>query len=183
MVAPVIERVWAGETVTFVDAQQKLVRRGKLEDGWFTNCYSPLRDETGAVAGVLVTLLETTARVRSEAALRASEERFRTLLQNVRDYAIFLLDEAGYITEWSEGATRVFGHSDKAVVGRHVSILFSPDDVGAGMPEAELRQARTIGRVETEGWRVHRDGTRFWANEIATAIRDDAGRDASASPR
>ena len=175
VVAPVIERVWAGETITFVDAEQKLLRRGKLEDGWFTNCYSPLRDETGAVAGVLVTLLETTARVRSEAALRASEERFRTLLQNVRDYAIFLLDEAGYITEWSEGATRVFGHSGAVVVGRHVSILYSADDTGIGVPEAELREARTNGRVETEGWRVHKDGTRFWANEIATAIRDERG--------
>ena len=151
VVAPVIERVWAGETITFVDAQQQLVRRGKAEDGWFTNCYSPLRDETGGVAGVLVTLLETSARVRSEAALRASEERFRTLLHNIRDYAIFLLDEAGYITEWSEGATRVFGYSDKTIVGHHVSILYSPDDASTGTPAAELQQTRTNERAETEG--------------------------------
>jgi len=178
--APVIDRVWAGETLTFADVPQTVTRRGATEDAWFTNSYSPLRDDSGAVAGVLLTLLETTARKRAqtverEAALRlqASEERFRTLVQNIRDYAIFRLDAGGHITEWTDGATRVIGYSGRSAIGRHVSMLHPPDDVQRGAPQQMLEQAGDKGRVEVEGWRVRKDGTRFWANAIVTAIRDD----------
>ena len=175
LVSPILDDVRAGNTRMFVDAPLSLKRHGKLETGQFTNCYSPLRDEAGAVAGVLATLLETTEQMRSQAALRASEERFRTLVQNVRDYAIVMLDEGGHITEWSDGASRLIGHRGDVVVGRHFSILYTPEEARMGLPERELQEARAKGRVETEGWRVRQDGTRFWANEIATAVRDDRG--------
>ena len=178
--APVIERVWAGETLTFFDVPQTVTRRGTTEDGWFTNTYSPLWDDTGAVGGVLVTLLETTERMRAQAVereaahrLRASEERFRTLVQNIRDYAIFMLDAAGQITEWTDGASRVIGYTGKSAIGRHVSVLHPPDDVQRGTPDQVLAEAREQGRVEVHDWRVRKDGTRFWANAIVTAIRDD----------
>jgi PAS domain S-box-containing protein len=189
LTAPVIERVWAGETLTYFDVPQKVPRRGKGEDAWFTNSYSPLRDDTGAVVGVLVTLLETTERmdaqkalrdsavVEREAALRlrASEERFRALVQNIRDYAIVGLDADGRITEWMDGATKVIGYAGKSAIGRDVSMLYSPDDVKRGAPLEGLARAREQGRVEVDGWRVRKDGTRFWANAIVTAIRDDSG--------
>ena len=175
VVAPVIERVWAGETITFVDAEQKLVRRGKPEDGWFTNCYSPLRDETGAVAGVLVTLLETTARVRSEAALRAERGALPHAAAE-RPRLRHLPARRGRIHHRMERGRDAGLRPQRR--GRRRTPRVDPDsadDTGIGMPEAELREARTNGRVETEGWRVHKDGTRFWANEIATAIRDERG--------
>jgi PAS domain S-box-containing protein len=172
---PNLERVWRGETTGSVDAHHTVTRHGTPEDAWFTDSCSPLRDAKGAVVGILITVLETTEQVRSVAALRASEERFRTLVQNVRDYAIFMLDADGHVSEWSDGAARVLGYGGKAVIGRHASIFYPPEEARGGTPQRELEQARQKGRFESEGWRLRRDGTRFWANEIATAIRDANG--------
>jgi len=187
--APIIDRVWAGETLTFFDVPQTVTRRGRTESGWFTNSYSPLGDETGAVAGVLVTSLETTERMRAQTALRdseaverevelrlrASEQRFRALVQSIRDYAIVGLDADGRITEWTDGAAKVIGYSGKSALGSPVSMLYPPDDVRRGAPEQVLAQAREQGRVEVDGWRVRKDGTRFWANAIVIAIGDESG--------
>ena len=165
-----VDRVRAGETVRLVDARYPVLRGGAPEDAWFELSYGPLRDETGAVAGVVVTGVETTTRVLSETALRQSEERFRTLLQSVHDYAIFMIDLEGRITEWTEGARRMLGHGHE-VIGNHVSLFSAPEDLEQGMPWRNLLRAREDGRCASEGWRVRKNGTRFWANEITTAIR------------
>ncbi len=134
-----------------------------------------LHGPDGTFHGVLKIGQDLTERKRIETRLRTSEERFRTLVQNIRDYAIFLLDARGIITEWTDGAERVKGYTADEVIGRSVSLFYPPEDIAAGLVEHELAQAADTGRTENEGWRIRKGGERFWANEIATAIRDEAG--------
>jgi len=108
-------------------------------------------------------------------ALRLSEERFRLLVERVQDYAIFMLDPEGCIASWNIGAQRIKGYSGEEAIGRNFSIFYPPEDVAAGKPARELRAAIADGRVEDEGWRVRRDGSKFWANVVITALFDDAG--------
>src|SRR3712207_955299 len=105
-----------------------------------------------------------------------SEGPFQTLVENVRDYAIFMLDADGFVIEWTEGAWRVKGYAAEEVIGRHLSMFLTPDEIAAGEPGQELAQAAEEGRAEREAWRVRKDGERIWVNEIATAVRDDEGR-------
>jgi PAS domain S-box-containing protein len=111
----------------------------------------------------------------AEAALRLSEERFRVLVQSVRDYAIFALDLDGRVVSWNEGARRIKGYEAEEIIGRHFSVFYPPDVAASGHPAHELAIARADGRYEEEGWRVRKDGSRFWANVIITALRDDDG--------
>ena len=135
-----------------------------------------LRDGAGRLRGFLKIGQDVTRRRQMERALRASETRYRTLIENVRDYAIFMLDVHGVITEWTSGAERVTGYRPDEVVGRHVALFYTPEDVAAGEPARELAEAAATGRAEREAWRVRKGGERFWANEIATAVRDGEGR-------
>lgn len=99
----------------------------------------------------------------------------KVLLQNVRDYAIFMIDHAGFIVEWTEGAERVTGYSAEEAVGQHLSVFYTPEDLASGQPDGELAEAAVTGRVEREGWRIFKNGDKRLINEIATAIRDDDG--------
>lgn len=108
--------------------------------------------------------------------LRTSEERFRLLVEGVRDYAIFLLDPAGHVTSWNQGAERIKGYQAEEIMGRHFSTFYQAVDVTAGEPARGLRVAEEEGRFEAEGWRVRKDGSRFWASVVITALRDEAGR-------
>ena len=106
---------------------------------------------------------------------RERETLFRLLVEGVRDYAIFLLDPDGRITTWNRGAERIKGYTRDEIVGRHFSVFYTPEDQRADKPGRELEIARAAGRVVDEGWRVRKDGTRFWANVTITALYDDAG--------
>ena len=130
----------------------------------------------GAVRGFLKIGQDVTHRLAIEQALQASEERFRTLVQNVHDYAIFLLDAEGLITAWPEGAERVKGYGADEAIGRHVSMFHTPEQIAAGEVEEELAEASLHGRAEREGWRVRKDGRRIWVHSIVTAVRDADGR-------
>jgi PAS domain S-box-containing protein len=135
-----------------------------------------LRQADGMLRGFLKIGQDVTRRRELDEALRSSEARYRTLLENVLDYAIFLLDADGIITEWTPGAERVKEYRPDEVLGRHVSIFYTPEDIAAGEPEREIAEAAATGRAERESWRVRKSGERFWVNEIMTAVHDADGR-------
>ena len=103
-------------------------------------------------------------------------ERFRILVESVKDYAIFLLDTKGRVSSWNEGARRIKGYEEHEILGTHFSAFYPQEDIEAGKPERELRMARESGRVEDEGWRVRKDGTRFFALVVITALYDPSGK-------
>lgn len=107
--------------------------------------------------------------------LRASEERFRLMVELVQDYAIFMLDRDGHVSTWNLGAQRLKGYTAEEIIGQHFRVFYPPEVVDRGHPEFELEVALRDGRYEEEGWRVRKDGTLFWANVVITALFDDAG--------
>jgi PAS domain S-box-containing protein len=108
--------------------------------------------------------------------LRQSEERFRLLVEAVQDYAIFMLDTEGHVVSWNNGAERIKGYQGAEIIGKHFSCFYPPADLQTGKPQWDLEVATKEGRFEDEGWRIRKDGSRFWASVIITAIRDDAGK-------
>jgi PAS domain S-box-containing protein len=104
------------------------------------------------------------------------EQQFRLLVASVRDYAIFLLDPEGHVRSWNAGAQQIKGYLADEVIGQHISIFYTPEDLAAGKPRALLDAAAAQGRVEDEGWRVRKGGGRFWADVVITALRDSGGR-------
>lgn len=115
------------------------------------------------------------APVAGAEALRQSEERYRLLVASVRDYAIFHLDTQGRVTSWNAGAERIKGYRAAEILGQHFSRFYPPEAIAAGVPEQALRTAAAEGRWEGEGWRLRRDGSRFWADVVITALRDESG--------
>jgi PAS domain S-box-containing protein len=113
---------------------------------------------------------------RSKESLSESEERFRLLVEGVKDYAIFMLDPEGHITTWNPGAQRIKGYDAEEIIGGHFSIFYTDEDVQRGRPDEVLRVAAAEGRYEEEGIRVRKDGSTFWANILITALRDETGR-------
>ncbi len=105
-----------------------------------------------------------------------SDEMFRLLIESVRDYAIFLLDQDGRVASWNAGAQHIKGYRAEEILGRHVSVFYEAEAVARRWPHYELERARQTGRFEDEGWRLRKDGTRFWANVVITAIHDREGR-------
>ncbi|MFZ0884974.1 MAG: PAS domain-containing sensor histidine kinase, partial [Candidatus Acidiferrales bacterium] len=113
--------------------------------------------------------------LEAEIALRHSEERFRLMVEAVRDYAIFMLDTEGRVTTWNVGAERIKGYRASEIIGRHFSCFYPEEDIRSNKPQLGLEAAAREGRFETEGWRLRKDGSKFWAVVIITAIRDTAG--------
>ena len=105
-----------------------------------------------------------------------SDELFHLLVESVADYAIYILDPTGHVRSWNEGARRIKGYAAEEVLGRHFALFYTPEEARDGKPGRGLRAAATTGRWEDEGWRVRKDGTRFWAGVVLTALRDPTGR-------
>ncbi len=134
---------------------------------------SPLADGTGHAT--ISVIRDVTDRKKYEEELRLREEQLRLLVESIQDYAIFMMDAEGRIINWGPGAEKTNGFRAEEVLGKHCSILFTPEDVQRGLPESEMRRAAALGRTEDEGWRLRRDGTRFWANVVTAVIRDSSG--------
>ena len=114
--------------------------------------------------------------LQNELTLKETERRFALLLQAVQDYAIFMLDPNGHVKSWNTGAERIKGYKGAEIIGKHFSCFYPEEDLRNGKPQRDLEIAAREGRFEDEGWRVRKDGSRFWANEIIAAVRDHAGK-------
>src|ERR1700754_501126 len=137
-----------------------------------TALYAP--DVSFIVLGKIVR--DTTDKRLAYEAVVDSERRFRLLVQGVTDYSIFMLSPEGHVTNWNLGAARIKGYQADEIVGAHFSRFYTAEDAAEGLPARSLARAAVEGRFETEGWRVRKDGSRFWANVVIDAIRDEEGQ-------
>jgi PAS domain S-box-containing protein len=142
---------------------------------WASVVITALRGDDGALIGFAKVTRDLTQRMAAEEHLRRSEERFRLVVQSVKDYGIFMLDPTGHVASWNAGAERINGYTEGEILGREFTIFYPREDVEAGKPRMELEVASQVGRYEDEGWRVRKDGTRFWANVVITALRNAQG--------
>lgn len=143
---------------------------------WANVVLTPIRDASGRLNGFAKVTRDLTERRKAEEQLRESEERLRLLIGSIKDYAIFMLDPNGRVVTWNPGAERIKGYQAEEIIGHLISRFYTPEDLDRGLPQALLRQAETEGRVENEGWRVRKDGTRFWADVVISAVRDSSGK-------
>jgi PAS domain S-box-containing protein len=143
---------------------------------WANVVIDPIRDEAGRLVGFAKVTRDLSERREAEEALRRSEERFRLLVQNVTDYAIYMLDPDGVVTSWNAGAERFKGYRAEEIIGQHFSRFYRPEDRAAGVPERALATALADGRFEAEGWRLRKDGSAFWASVVIDPIRNPAGQ-------
>jgi PAS domain S-box-containing protein len=162
-------------------------REGKFEaEGWRVRkdgsrfwahvVIDPIRDQSGGLLGFAKITRDLTERRQAEEELRRSEERLRRLVEGVTDYAIYMLDPTGVVSNWNTGAQRIKGYRADEIVGQHFSRFYGEEDRARGEPARGLGIAERQGRFETEAWRVRKDGSRFWANVVIDAIRDPSGR-------
>ncbi|HYQ82622.1 MAG TPA: PAS domain S-box protein, partial [Rubrobacter sp.] len=124
---------------------------------------------------ILLAIEDVTSRVQAERARQEAETRYTSLVRNIRDHSIFMMDETGAITSWNVEAEKILGYTQEEILGRNFSIIFTPDDLRDGLPETELRLAREKGRAEDERWHVRKNGELFWALGIVTPMCDPEG--------
>jgi len=132
----------------------------------------PLQTSQGTA--VLSIIRDVTEQREAQDLVRKKDLQLRSLLDGVRDYAIYLLDKDGYITTWNPGAERIKQYTPDEIIGKHFSRFFTQEDIERGRPAELMKLAVERGRVEHEAWRIRKDGTRFWANVVLTAVRDPA---------
>lgn len=145
-----------------------------------SSCETTSLVASGVVVAFVVLLLavlalnsEASERLQVQQDLRKSEARTRRLVESVQDYAILMLDSKGKVMSWSPGAKKLLGYTNQEIFGKPFSCFFPREDVESGKPQKELEKALTAGRTEEDGWRVRKDGSRFWANIAIAAVRDD----------
>ena len=167
---------------------RRAARDGRFEDEgwrvrkdgsrfWANVVITALREpSTGELTGFAKVTRDLSERRQHEEALRSSEESFRMLVNGISDHGVFMLDAEGNVRSWNRGAEVIHGYSGSEIMGRHFGIFFSPEDRQAGKPERELALARADGRFEDEGWRVRKDGGRFWGRVLVTPIRGSTGQ-------
>jgi PAS domain S-box-containing protein len=141
---------------------------------WANVVMTALRDRQGHLLGFGKVIRDVSDKKAAHEAVLKSERNFRLLVQGVTDYAIFMLSPDGHITSWNSGARRIKGYTEGEIIGSHFSRFYTPEDVAAGVPIRGLETARREGRFEAEGWRVRRDGSRFFAHVVIDAIYEDA---------
>lgn len=142
---------------------------------WAHVVIDPIRDSQGKLVGYAKITRDLSERRRAEEQLRQSQEQFRLLVEGVTDYALYLLDLTGHVSSWNAGAERIKGYSRDEIIGHHFSRFYTEEEREAGVPTKGLQEAAANGRWETEGWRVRKDGSRFWAHVVIDAIRNDNG--------
>ncbi|HEY2819255.1 MAG TPA: PAS domain S-box protein [Casimicrobiaceae bacterium] len=143
---------------------------------WANVVITALRDNNGTLQGFAKVTRDLTNRREHEESLRQSEQRFRLLVEGVTDYAIFMLDANGNVITWNSGAQRIKGYEAHEIIGQHFRKFYPPDAIESKWPEHELMVATETGRFVDEGWRIRKDGSRFWAGVTIAALRDDDGR-------
>ncbi len=175
-----IEQGWPAHELDVAHATGRFEDEGwrLRKDGsrfWANIVFTRIDHPDGTLRGFAKITRDLTERRANEQRLARSEERFRLMVDNVRDYAIFMLDTHGRVASWNKGAQQIKGYHHDEIVGRHFSVFYPADVIANGWPERELQIALAEGRVEDEGWRVRKDGTRFWASVVITALYDDEG--------
>ena len=171
-------RVLSEMPALFANDQLTTEYRFRGKDGayhWVHDEARLLRGAAGEPTDVVGSWVDITDRRQAETSLRASEARLRLLVGSVRDYAIYMLDPEGHVRSWNAGARQIKGYTESEILGQHFARFFTPEDVAAGRPAAVLRAAAAEERYEEENWRVRKDGSRFWADVVITAVRDDRG--------
>jgi PAS domain S-box-containing protein len=142
---------------------------------WASVVIDPIWDKAGSLTGFAKVTRDLSERKAAEERVRKAEQQFRLLVQGVTDYAIYLMDVDGQVSSWNAGAQAIKGYLPDEIIGSHYSRFFEDEDVASGKPQKALECAARDGRFESEGWRVRKDGTRFWANAVIDAIRDENG--------
>ena len=142
---------------------------------WAHVIIDPIWDRAGGLIGYAKVTRDLTERRKAEGELRESEQKFQLLVQGVTDYALYMLDPDGYVSNWNIGAERIKGYTADEIVGKHFSQFYTEEDRAAGQPTKSLETAKREGRYESEGLRQRKDGTRFWAHVILDAIHSDSG--------
>jgi PAS domain S-box-containing protein len=142
---------------------------------WAAVVIDPIRSPSGDIVGYAKITRDLTERKQAERMLKLSEEQFRLLVQGVTDYAIYMLDPEGNVTNWNLGAQRIKGYAPEEIIGRHFSQFYTDEDRAVGLPQQALAIAKREGKFEKEGWRVRKDGSRFWAHVVIDPLRDETG--------
>jgi hypothetical protein len=143
---------------------------------WASVVITAMRAPSGELLGFAKVTHDLSQKREAEERLRLSEERFRLLVAGVKDYAIFMLDPTGHVATWNAGAERIKGYTPQEIIGQSFTRFYPEEDVQAGKCDLELEGATREGRFEDEGWRVRKDGSRFWANVVITAMRNASGQ-------